>query len=63
MVAALVISAIMGVLLIALAISAAAIWMKIMLMILGIFLAVVAFGSIAFAIWGRYFGFPWHFTP
>lgn len=38
-------------------------WLGVPLIVVGAFVGLVGLGSIGFMFWGRYWGFPWHFTP
>lgn len=37
-------------------------WLRVVLMILGAIVALIAVGSFVFVVWGKYVGMPWHFT-
>lgn len=38
-------------------------WIRIPLIVLGVLVGFISAASIGFALWGKYLGFPWHFTP
>lgn len=52
-----------GVLLLAAGTAVGAAWAKIPLLVLGGLTALVGAGSLIVAVWGRYVGMAWHFTP
>lgn len=38
-------------------------WLRISLVTFWALVAIIGVGSLKFAMWGKYVGFPWHFTP
>jgi hypothetical protein len=57
------ISVIAGLLIIMFAGNLSFMWIRVALYALGIFAGLTGISSVAFFLWGKYRGFPWHFTP